>query len=287
MAKYDLAISFAGEQRALAESLARRLDAAGYSIFYDQFEAAELWGRDLSLKLGDVYAKDARYCLVILSTEYVEKAWTNLERQNAISRFMQEKGNYILCLKVDDVRLPGLPDVIGYLDFRNFDEDAVYKLLLQKLGKPDHDDHISHLSRKDQEIAAHIIKACYRRAIFTKMASEIDMDSMYKSIGKALGTVQSIIPEIQDQALQYVALEIVGALDAIERVRTLSDAGVSVHLSPDLASEIDRQKVKVVRLLLEIRRAAKIPIQLPFALRLDHFWGQDAADSPPRPDRPA
>ncbi|HYJ86476.1 MAG TPA: TIR domain-containing protein [Pyrinomonadaceae bacterium] len=125
MAKYDLAISFAGAQRLPAESLARQLDAAGYSIFYDQFEAAELWGRDLSLKLGDVYAKDARYCLVILSKEYVEKAWTNFERQRAISRFMREKGNYILCLKLDDLDLPGLPEVIGYIDFRNLDEEAI------------------------------------------------------------------------------------------------------------------------------------------------------------------
>jgi hypothetical protein len=283
MAKYDLAISFAGEQRSLADSFANRLDAAGYSIFYDMFHSADLWGRDLTLKLSDIYAKEARYCLILLSYEYVDKAWTNFERQNAISRFIREKEAYILCLKIDDVQLPGLPDVIGYLDFRKFDEDAVYKLLLQKLGSPDHDDHISHLSEQDQTISEQIIRTCYRRAIFTKMASEIDMRAMYNSIGQALGIIQNLIPGIRDQALQYVALEIVGALDAIERVKTLSDAGVSNHVSPELRSAIDQEKIKIIRLLLEIRRAARIPIQLPFALRLDHFWGQDAADSPPDP----
>jgi hypothetical protein len=35
--EFDLAISFAGEQRQLAEVLASRLDAAGYSIFYDAY----------------------------------------------------------------------------------------------------------------------------------------------------------------------------------------------------------------------------------------------------------
>ena len=39
--EYDLAISFAGEQRGLADTLARRLDAAGYAIFYDEFKQAE------------------------------------------------------------------------------------------------------------------------------------------------------------------------------------------------------------------------------------------------------
>jgi hypothetical protein len=46
--KYGLAISFAGEQRTLAELLARWPDASSYSISYDEFQQAELWGRDLS-----------------------------------------------------------------------------------------------------------------------------------------------------------------------------------------------------------------------------------------------
>ena len=89
--KYDLAISFAGEQRNLAEIFARRLDASGYSIFYDEFQQAELWGRDLSVALGNVYSREARYCLIILSTDYVAKPWTNHERQNAISEFLQRR----------------------------------------------------------------------------------------------------------------------------------------------------------------------------------------------------
>ncbi|MGH9838701.1 MAG: TIR domain-containing protein [Blastocatellia bacterium] len=279
MAKYDLAISFAGEQRALAESLARQLDATGYSIFYDHFEAAELWGRDLSLKLGDVYAKEARFCLVLLSKEYVEKAWTNFERQNAISRFMEEKGNYILCLKIDDVHLPGLPHVIGYLDIRNYDEEAIYELLLQKLGKPNHDDYISRLSKNDQERAARIIKACYRRAIFTRMQREINIHAMQKSIGAALGIVQSLTPDIEDQALQYAARGIIQYLDAIERIKADAPMGMLL-VSPDLAKEVDRLKVEVIRLLLEIRRAAKLPIQLPFALRYDHFFREDDLNIP-------
>jgi hypothetical protein len=50
--KYDLAISFAGEQRALAARFATQLDASGYSIFYDEFHQAELWGNDLSVTVA-------------------------------------------------------------------------------------------------------------------------------------------------------------------------------------------------------------------------------------------
>ena len=283
MAKYDLAISFAGEQRELANSVARRLDASGYSVFYDEFQRAELWGRDLSTSLAHTYSEEARFCLVLLSDEYINKAWTNFERQNAISRFMREKEGYILCLKIDDVKLPGLPDVISYLDCRSgVMEDDIYKLLLAKLGTPCHDDAISQLTANDRTIAREIIKACYRRAIFTRMSSEIDLEAMYSSIRQSLGVVQRLIPEVQDQALQCVVVEMMGALDDIERCQRSSDARVSNHLPTELANEIDEKKTTLIRLLLEVRRAAAIPIQLPFSIRTDHFFGLDNANSPPR-----
>ncbi len=53
MAKYDLAISFAGEQRQLAEFFARRLDASGYSIFYDEYTQADC-GAAICLRLSEI-----------------------------------------------------------------------------------------------------------------------------------------------------------------------------------------------------------------------------------------
>jgi hypothetical protein len=279
--KYDLAISFAGEQRELAESLATKLDAAGYSIFYDKFEAAELWGQDLTIALGDVYSREARYCLVILSKEYITKAWTNLERQNALSRFIRDRQNYILCVKVHDVELPGLPSIIAYVALDQYGEEGIYRLLLTRLGDPKHSDQISVLQQSDRDIAGEVIQACFRRAIFTRMASEIKLEAMYSSIGRSLGIVQSLIPRIRNQALQLACLEIVGALDAIERTQLESKVQVSVDLPPEMQAEIDKNKMKIIRLLLEIRRAAKIPMQLPFALQIGHFFSQKEADSPP------
>lgn len=280
--KYDLAISFAGEQRELAESLATMLDAAGYSIFYDKFEAAELWGQDLTLALGDVYSREARYCLVILSKEYVTKAWTNLERQNALSRFIRERQSYILCVKVHDVELPGLPSVVAYVELDQYGEDGIYRLLLRRLGDPKHSNQISALQQSDRDTAREVIQACFRRAIFTRMASEIKLEAMYSSLGQSLAIVQSLIPRIRDQALQFACLEIVGALDAIERTQLESKAENSFSLPPEMQVEIDKNKIKIIRLLLEIRRAAKIPMQLPYVLQIDHFYSKKEADGPPR-----
>ncbi len=279
--KYDLAISFAGEQRELADALARRLDASGYSIFYDEFQQAELWGSDLSVALGEVYSREARYCLIILSKDYVAKPWTNHERQSAISQFIQRRGDYILCLKAEDIELPGFPSIIGYISLERLEVDAVYKLLLQKLGRPDHENQVSHLSSGDSEIALQVIQACFRRSIYTRMDSEIHMRSMYDSIGKAIGAVQQLTPQIRDQALQLACGEIISALDDIERTRMHSNAVGSHHLPQSVRQQIDLHKQKVVRLLLEIRRVAKIPMQLPFAIQTDHFWGPEEADEKP------
>jgi hypothetical protein len=44
---YDLALSFAGEDRPVAESLAGLLRDDGVRVFYDAYEKAALWGKDL------------------------------------------------------------------------------------------------------------------------------------------------------------------------------------------------------------------------------------------------
>ena len=281
--KYDLAVSFAGEQRPLANVLSRRLDASGYSIFYDEFQQAELWGRDLSIALGDVYSKEARYCLIIVSSEYVAKPWTNHERQSAISQFIQRRNDYILCVKVDGTDLPGFPSVISYVTLAKYGEDGIYKLLLQKLGPPNHENQLSNLLPDDAALVREILEACFRRAIYTRMDSEIKLQAMYDSIGAALGIVQRITPRLRDQALQFACGEIITALDEIERTQLRSRGVHSFNLSPDVRSEIDQNKQRVVRLLLELRRAAAIPMQLPFALQTDHFFGADEANEPPRP----
>lgn len=279
--KYDVAVSFAGEQRDIAKGISDRLDASGYSVFYDEFEAAELWGADLTISLEDVYANQARYCFILVSQEYLAKPWTNLERQHAISRFMRERQGYVLCARFDEAHLPGLPAVVGYIDFERYGVDGIYKLLLTKLGHPDHAGQLSHLSEADRGLAREVIAACYRRSIFTNMQGEISHDAMYASIGEALGTVQRLVPRIEDPALQNVCLEIMAALDRIQRTKANPRIGYSGRSHRERIRHIDEQKLNVVRSLIEIRRAARISMQLPLNLVHGHFFTVEDADSPP------
>jgi hypothetical protein len=45
--EFDVALSFAGEDREHASSLATFLRRARVSVFYDEFHKATLWGKDL------------------------------------------------------------------------------------------------------------------------------------------------------------------------------------------------------------------------------------------------
>jgi hypothetical protein len=64
--QYDVALSFAGEDRSIAEALAQALRDAGIRVFYDDYERAALWGKDLYQHLQTVYRDTARYCVVFI-----------------------------------------------------------------------------------------------------------------------------------------------------------------------------------------------------------------------------
>ena len=49
--EYDVALSYAGEDRAPAATLANILKSRGAKVFYDQYEKPILWGKDLYIHL--------------------------------------------------------------------------------------------------------------------------------------------------------------------------------------------------------------------------------------------
>lgn len=132
--EYDVALSFAGEDRPYAEDLAKRLRASGYRVFYDEFEQARLWGKNLYDHFSSIYKDKARYCVMFLSQNYVRKVWTNHERQNAQARALQESQEYILPVRIDDTEIPGISGTIGYLDLRTIGIDGVYDAFVEKLS---------------------------------------------------------------------------------------------------------------------------------------------------------
>jgi len=133
--QYDVAISFAGEDRNIAQQLADELIKKNIRVFYDDFEKADLWGKNLYEHLSQIYTDAARYCVMLLSKNYSEKSWTNLERQSAQARAFREKNEYILPIRLDDTEIPGIPETIGYVSLKKTSINEIAELISRKLMK--------------------------------------------------------------------------------------------------------------------------------------------------------
>ncbi|MBA3825253.1 MAG: TIR domain-containing protein [Ktedonobacterales bacterium] len=135
-AQIDVAISYAGPERDYAKALAERVVAAGFVPFYDQYYPQAIWGADLAVLFDQVYRQRARYCVMFISEEYLARPWTNHERQSAIARAIQERGqSYILPIMVNGpLEIPGIASsVIGHLSLQQMGIDAIADVLISKL----------------------------------------------------------------------------------------------------------------------------------------------------------
>jgi RES domain-containing protein len=131
---YDVALSFAGEDRDFVKQVADILRTNGVRVFYDEFERANLWGKELIEYLEDIYKNKSRYVIIFISKSYLEKDWTNHERKSALNRAFKNKQEYILPVKLDDTVLPGIHESIGYLSNKNATAYEICEIFLEKIG---------------------------------------------------------------------------------------------------------------------------------------------------------
>lgn len=132
--KFDIAISFAGEDRVLAQQIATKLKEKQVTVFYDNFEKADLWGKNLYDYLSSVYSEKSKYCVMLLSEHYEKKLWTSLERKSAQARAFRENREYILPIRLDNTNITGIHETVGYLDAQTHSVDEITTLILMKLN---------------------------------------------------------------------------------------------------------------------------------------------------------
>jgi hypothetical protein len=131
--EYDVALSFAGEDRAVAQEFADLLRKKNINVFYDEYRVGELWGKDLVDHLVNIYGRKARYCVMFISQYYPLKNWTEVERTSAQERAFRDANEYILPIQLDDTDIPGLTEPTGYRDLRQHSMESIVNLLEQKL----------------------------------------------------------------------------------------------------------------------------------------------------------
>ena len=134
MIKYEVALSFAGEQRLYVEEVARTLQSRGVSVFFDKFETVQLWGKHLAEELQSVYEGRASLAVMFISADYVEKMWPRHARIAILSRAVEERGVYVLPVRFDDSEVPGLSGDLDYLRAENYSPAELAAMIAEKLS---------------------------------------------------------------------------------------------------------------------------------------------------------
>lgn len=127
--RWDVAISFSGKDRDVALQVVRHLQQRGLTVFYDESAREETVGRDLFVRLREIYTRQARCCVAIISRNYVAGGWPTFELQAAQERALIDDG-YLLPIRLDDADVPSLPRSMGYASMA--DLDAVAELALRR-----------------------------------------------------------------------------------------------------------------------------------------------------------
>ncbi len=132
--KYHVALSFAGEDRDYVEKVASQLKSDGVRVFYDKFEEATLWGKNLYTHLSDVYENKALFTVMFISEHYKNKVWTNHERESAQARAFESNREYILPAFFDEsVKIPGVLKTTGRISLAKRSPENLASLIIKKL----------------------------------------------------------------------------------------------------------------------------------------------------------
>lgn len=161
---FQIAISYASENKDIAEGIAYGLKKDNIEVFYDGFFPAELWGEDLDVILQSIFRDKADFCLILVSKYYIDKYWTTKEKSFAIDRQMQENRPYILQLKIDDTILSGISKDIGYRKYEGIEKSV--SLIKNKL----------ELSKNFDEVSSNFNKKELENKILKEFENKDDVD---------------------------------------------------------------------------------------------------------------
>lgn len=131
--EFQVALSFAGEQRDYVREVAEELAKHRVKAFFDEENTIRLWGKNLVEEFQRIFMTDSNAVVMFISKEYAEKEWPRHERRSALTRALRERREYVLPVRFDDTVLPGLdPDAL-YLPLNVRSPAQLAKEILEKL----------------------------------------------------------------------------------------------------------------------------------------------------------
>src|SRR6266516_6683124 len=270
--EFDVALSFAGEDRDFVSQLANALRRRGVKVFYDRYEKHTLWGKNLYTHLSEVYQSKARYCVMFLSQYYAMKLWTNHEREAAQARAFLEHEEYILPVRLDDTQIPGIPTTIGYLSWPPESAKTIADAVLSKLGKVSP----QQVKRPHRDNADYLVKHYVEMLDAYEQAIQLDPNDAYtytlkgdalydlKRYEEALAAYEQAIQLEPDDAFIHSYKGMI--LDALERTE---EALAAYERSLQLDSQSDFVYALKADALSELERFEEALAAYEQAIQLD------------------
>jgi tetratricopeptide (TPR) repeat protein len=133
--EYDVALSYASETERLVRQVARYLQAENLRVFFAPARVGELWGKDAG-EFQYVYGPASQYVVPFVSEHYVTKEWPLLEFRSANREARTRQGEFILPVRIDDSRLPGLRKNVQYVSAKRHSARKIAEFLVAKFDKP-------------------------------------------------------------------------------------------------------------------------------------------------------
>lgn len=131
--EFDLAISFAGENRELARLLDEHFTTLDVQVFYDENFESNFLGRAWSKEFKRIFGSASRFVLVLLDSHHQEKIWPTFEREVFVPRIANGD---VIPIYLDNTPVTGIPkDTVGIVfdnkaeGWREKAQDIVMKVI--------------------------------------------------------------------------------------------------------------------------------------------------------------
>lgn len=138
--KFDIAISFAGENRQLAKYIATKLKELDVDVYFDEDYEVSYLGKKLSDQFSKIFSSESRFVLCLLDKFHQDKIWPTFERDVFTPRVKNEE---VIPIYLDDSLFVGIPaDLRGFrlnwdptdLYWRQEVDDSVIFKLVDRIG---------------------------------------------------------------------------------------------------------------------------------------------------------
>ncbi|WP_299951927.1 toll/interleukin-1 receptor domain-containing protein [uncultured Modestobacter sp.] len=103
---YDLAVSFAGEQRDYVSATVQACKALGMKVFYDKDKNNDWWGGNFVREQRSVYSSQTRFFVPFISAEYLAKPVPMDEFSAAMMTAVKQGDGYVLPVLMSNVQVP-------------------------------------------------------------------------------------------------------------------------------------------------------------------------------------